>query len=112
MSSLWNIMCLCNDFDEKTEREASGNFLDDLCDCDVLKRWVCLKCRDEEMRQDGKYSENWQIWLWSRSGAIRVSRLSGRQSTADCLGAIYSGPVRINIDIEDLEMQYLPLLTV
>ncbi|KIW89153.1 uncharacterized protein Z519_10005 [Cladophialophora bantiana CBS 173.52] len=44
-----NIICLCPDCDAKTEsEEIQGNFLNELCDCDIYTRWICHKCAGEE----------------------------------------------------------------
>ncbi|KAK7219582.1 hypothetical protein V2G26_007585 [Clonostachys chloroleuca] len=36
-----NIMCLCPECDTKMEKELSGKFLNELCDCDPYTRWIC-----------------------------------------------------------------------
>ncbi|EXJ73393.1 uncharacterized protein A1O5_03153 [Cladophialophora psammophila CBS 110553] len=44
-----NIICLCPDCDTKTEsEEIQGEFLNELCDCDIYTRWICHKCAWEE----------------------------------------------------------------
>lgn len=41
------IMCLCPPCDAATEEEVKGKFLNELCDCDGLRYWICSKCRQE-----------------------------------------------------------------
>jgi hypothetical protein len=58
LTSTWelqNIMCLCDECDNKTEEEVRGKFLSELCDCDVFTRWICGKCRAEEQTWEMDY---------------------------------------------------------
>jgi hypothetical protein len=48
-------MCLCNECDEETESALRGQFLNELCDCDVYTRWICLKCVREEQNFSKDY---------------------------------------------------------
>ncbi|KAH7151767.1 hypothetical protein B0J13DRAFT_546775 [Dactylonectria estremocensis] len=50
-----NIMCLCRSCDDKVEKDVSGKFLNELCDCDVFERWICTKCKDEEGQLSKQY---------------------------------------------------------
>jgi hypothetical protein len=55
-------MCLCPPCDEKLEAELKGKFLNELCDCDTLRRWVCLKCRWGELKFTGEYFDKHTRW--------------------------------------------------
>ncbi|KAF7548779.1 hypothetical protein G7Z17_g6825 [Cylindrodendrum hubeiense] len=52
------IMCLCEPCDAAVEKEVSGKFLNDLCDCDVFKRWICTPCKEEEGTFIREYFKN------------------------------------------------------
>lgn len=49
-----NVFCLCDACDSVLEEQLKGQFLNELCDCDVPTRWICSKCvrqETEEMRE-------------------------------------------------------------
>ncbi|KAI6092124.1 hypothetical protein F4821DRAFT_224952 [Hypoxylon rubiginosum] len=48
-----NVFCLCAPCDTKLEVQLRGRFLNELCDCDRYRRWICLKCVREE-----------ETWAW------------------------------------------------
>ncbi|KAI2777150.1 hypothetical protein F4815DRAFT_482144 [Daldinia loculata] len=50
-----NLMCLCDVCDARLEEQLSGQFLNELCDCDTSKRWICLKCTKEQDKETGEY---------------------------------------------------------
>ncbi|KAI0898151.1 hypothetical protein F4806DRAFT_457350 [Annulohypoxylon nitens] len=54
-----NVICLCDSCDTKLEDEIHGEFLNELCDCDILKRWICKKCVKEEERWTKDYYEKY-----------------------------------------------------
>ncbi|KAI2468754.1 hypothetical protein F4781DRAFT_249452 [Annulohypoxylon bovei var. microspora] len=43
-----NLMCLCDACDAELEAQVRGRFLNELCDCDLYKRWICSRCAKEE----------------------------------------------------------------
>jgi hypothetical protein len=53
LNSPWqneNVMCLCPPCDAKLEAEkVQGRFLSELCDCDIYTRWICHKCKVDEI---------------------------------------------------------------
>ncbi|KAH7161486.1 hypothetical protein EDB81DRAFT_715013 [Dactylonectria macrodidyma] len=54
-NEICNIMCLCRSCDDTVEKDVSGQFLNELCDCDVFERWICTKCKGEESRLSKQY---------------------------------------------------------
>lgn len=50
-----NIICLCDECDEAAEEEVKGKFLNELCDCDIFTRWICVRCHIEE-------KESWRLY--------------------------------------------------
>ncbi|KAI2620594.1 hypothetical protein GGR54DRAFT_601612 [Hypoxylon sp. NC1633] len=50
-----NLMCLCDACDTRLEEQLQGKFLNELCDCDRYRRWICLKCVREETRWTQEY---------------------------------------------------------
>ncbi|KAF2789008.1 hypothetical protein K505DRAFT_352843 [Melanomma pulvis-pyrius CBS 109.77] len=50
-----NVMCLCNACDARVEAKVRGQFLNETCDCNVYKRWICHKCAKEEQKFTRKY---------------------------------------------------------
>ncbi|KAI8654374.1 hypothetical protein NCS56_01394700 [Fusarium sp. Ph1] len=48
-------MCLCPPCDAAMEEEGKGKFLNELCDCDALRYWICSKCRQEVDDLTGDY---------------------------------------------------------
>ncbi|GKU06398.1 hypothetical protein FLAG1_07980 [Fusarium langsethiae] len=61
-----NIMCLCEECDNKTEEEVIDKFVNQRCDCDIYTRWICVRCEDEERKTTKKYfAERTQMeWDW------------------------------------------------
>ncbi|KAF4452579.1 hypothetical protein F53441_4598 [Fusarium austroafricanum] len=59
-----NIMCLCEECDKKAQSEVEGQFLNDRCDCDIYKRWICVRCEDEERTTTRKYFEERTQMEW------------------------------------------------
>lgn len=53
-----NVMCLCNACDARLEGELQGQFLNELCDCDVFTRWICHKCVKEEQQFTQEYYDD------------------------------------------------------
>ena len=53
-----NVMCLCPECDARLEDELRGNFLNELCDCDLYTRWICSKCVEEEYLFTRSYYDN------------------------------------------------------
>jgi hypothetical protein len=53
-----NVMFLCLECDAKLEKELSGQFLNELCDCDVYTRWICVKCVKGEQRFTWDYYDH------------------------------------------------------
>ncbi|RSL63233.1 hypothetical protein CEP54_005328 [Fusarium duplospermum] len=49
------VMCLCPPCDAAMEKETEGKFLNELCDCDALRYWICSKCRQEVDTFTGNY---------------------------------------------------------
>ena len=43
-------MCLCDNCDPELDNKLKGLFLNELCDCDVYDRWICVKCAKDEQR--------------------------------------------------------------
>ncbi|KAI1475093.1 hypothetical protein F4774DRAFT_398384 [Daldinia eschscholtzii] len=50
-----NIMCLCDACDDKLEEQLKGKFLNELCDCDRYRRWICFKCEKQEYKEAREY---------------------------------------------------------
>ncbi|UPK95208.1 hypothetical protein LCI18_006143 [Fusarium solani-melongenae] len=50
-----DVMCLCPPCDAAMEEEVQGKFLNELCDCDALRYWICSKCRQEVDDFTGDY---------------------------------------------------------
>lgn len=59
-----NLMCLCPPCDDKLEQELKGRFLNELCDCDLFKRWLCNKCRQEEVQFTISYYKDHTAGDW------------------------------------------------
>ncbi|KZL85090.1 hypothetical protein CI238_11185 [Colletotrichum incanum] len=53
-----DIMCLCDECDAHLERENKGKFLNELCDCDLYKRWICIKCYQNIEKFSFDYFQN------------------------------------------------------
>lgn len=53
-----NVMCLCTKCDAQVEKELHGKYLNEQCECDIYKRWVCCKCVREERAFTQDYYEN------------------------------------------------------
>ncbi|KAI1090671.1 hypothetical protein F5B19DRAFT_316754 [Rostrohypoxylon terebratum] len=53
------VICLCDSCDAKLEDEIRGDFLNERCDCDTVKRWICKKCVMEEERWAEEYYERY-----------------------------------------------------
>ena len=53
--SLENVMCLCPQCDAKMQYDLEGQFLNELCDCDVYTRWICQKSVKEERKFTREY---------------------------------------------------------
>ncbi|OTB02981.1 hypothetical protein M426DRAFT_322210 [Hypoxylon sp. CI-4A] len=53
-----NLMCLCDACDAKQEDQVRGKFLNELCDCDYYRRWICMKCAKEEKKWTDEYYKN------------------------------------------------------
>ncbi|RSM07888.1 hypothetical protein CDV31_008380 [Fusarium ambrosium] len=49
------VMCLCPPCDAAMEKEVQGKFLNELCDCDALRYWICSKCRQDVDTFTGNY---------------------------------------------------------
>ncbi|KAL6404700.1 hypothetical protein AUP68_11528 [Ilyonectria robusta] len=47
---LSHIMCLCELCDAAAEKEVTGKFLNELCDCDIFERWICTRCESKEVK--------------------------------------------------------------
>ncbi|KAI1409527.1 hypothetical protein F5Y13DRAFT_193282 [Hypoxylon sp. FL1857] len=45
-----NLMCLCDSCDARLEEQLRGQFLNELCDCNVYRRWICPTCVKKENR--------------------------------------------------------------
>ncbi|KAI1394305.1 uncharacterized protein F4822DRAFT_44831 [Hypoxylon trugodes] len=54
-----NIMCLCDACDSAIEDQVHGEFLNELCDCDVYNRWICPKCAEDEERWTKEYYDKY-----------------------------------------------------
>ncbi|KAI2618535.1 hypothetical protein GGS26DRAFT_380098 [Hypomontagnella submonticulosa] len=50
-----NLLCLCARCDAAAEESLRGQFLHELCDCDVFRRWICRRCVREEDRATREY---------------------------------------------------------
>ncbi|KAI9146999.1 hypothetical protein HJFPF1_13029 [Paramyrothecium foliicola] len=50
-----NVMCLCQSCDIKMDEQLRGKFLNETCDCDVYKRWICRKCVVAEDNETSLY---------------------------------------------------------
>ena len=57
-----NIFCLCPPCDSRLEQELQGQHLNELCDCDVYKRWICLKCHQQELKESHEYFKDHTEW--------------------------------------------------
>ncbi|KAF2426248.1 hypothetical protein EJ08DRAFT_593740, partial [Tothia fuscella] len=53
-----NVMAFCTECDVAVEEELRGQFLHELCDCDIYERWICLKCAREEEKSSPDYYMN------------------------------------------------------
>ncbi|GKT61718.1 hypothetical protein ColTof4_02651 [Colletotrichum tofieldiae] len=53
-----DIMCLCDECDANTEKKINGKFLNELCDCDLYKQWICIKCYQEINKFSSDYFQN------------------------------------------------------
>jgi hypothetical protein len=61
LNSPWqseNVMCLCTECDVAAENELRGQFLNELCDCDIYERWICPKCVKREHQFTREYYKN------------------------------------------------------
>ncbi|KAI1800170.1 hypothetical protein F4811DRAFT_540250 [Daldinia bambusicola] len=56
-----NIMCLCDACDANLEDQLKGRYLEELCDCDRFKRWICFKCAKEEEEEAKEYRRRYII---------------------------------------------------
>jgi hypothetical protein len=62
-----NVHCLCTKCDDKLKEELEHSFfLNALCDCDRLRRWICYACAKEEHRFDQQYYQDRTILLRAR----------------------------------------------
>ncbi|CEJ94825.1 hypothetical protein VHEMI10334 [[Torrubiella] hemipterigena] len=61
---LKNIIVLCTQCDDKVEKEVSGKFGSELCDCDPFTRWVCGKCHADELKLGEDYLEKHTKGVW------------------------------------------------
>lgn len=53
-----NFMALCPPCDAKMEQEVQQKgYASPVCDCDAYTRWICLKCRKDEVKYTIQYSE-------------------------------------------------------
>ncbi|TIC95055.1 hypothetical protein CH35J_008791 [Colletotrichum higginsianum] len=59
-----NILCLCDGCDARTEAEVAGQFLNELCDCDSYRRWICTRCRRQEDVDYYEYKEKRMLMEW------------------------------------------------
>ncbi|KAI1452643.1 hypothetical protein F4805DRAFT_23021 [Annulohypoxylon moriforme] len=64
-----NIMCLCDTCDAALEEQLRGKFLNELCDCDRYRRWICPRCSDEETIWSGLYYNTYTA-AEERDGAL------------------------------------------
>ncbi|KAK3316890.1 hypothetical protein B0H66DRAFT_307172 [Apodospora peruviana] len=55
----YNVMALCLACDNATEEQLRGNFLNELCDCDVFRRWMCLGCVNQERDEASEYHQKY-----------------------------------------------------
>lgn len=74
-----NVMCLCRECDPILEDELRGQFLNELCDCDIYTRWICSKCVKEEQTFAFEYYKNHTVF-----GGLRATKyLSDYGGTRD-----------------------------
>ncbi|KAJ4258068.1 hypothetical protein NW762_008208 [Fusarium torreyae] len=59
-----NVMCLCDKCDDVAEEEVTGKFLNELCDCDIYTRWICVRCEGEERETSRRYFEDCTQMEW------------------------------------------------
>lgn len=50
-----NIFFLCPTCEVSAEKELAGKFPNELCDCDVVERWVCRPCQQDESKWTKNY---------------------------------------------------------
>jgi hypothetical protein len=52
------------------ENQVKGKFLNERCDCDRYKRWICVKCEGEESEETREYfKERTEMeWEWMQYG--------------------------------------------
>ncbi|KAM5349364.1 hypothetical protein ACJ41O_005869 [Fusarium nematophilum] len=67
---LFNIMCLCPTCDAATEEQVVGKFLNELCDCDMYTRWICTRCKKEEMAYSRAYFYKHTKMEWDWDGPL------------------------------------------
>ncbi|KAK0733157.1 hypothetical protein B0T26DRAFT_745238 [Lasiosphaeria miniovina] len=52
---VWNVMALCETCDDKKEKELKGKFLNERCNCDAIRWWVCTSCAERQEDEDPTY---------------------------------------------------------
>ncbi|KAJ0159733.1 hypothetical protein CTA2_9196 [Colletotrichum tanaceti] len=61
---LEGILCLCDGCDARTEAELAGQFLNELCDCDSYRRWICTRCQKREVTDYCEYKKEHMLMEW------------------------------------------------
>ncbi len=60
---------MCSPCDSALETSLNGQYLNELCDCDTFKRWICSKCvRAEHVETAAMYRRNsvGETWDYDR----------------------------------------------
>ncbi|KAI1266021.1 hypothetical protein F5Y18DRAFT_384318 [Xylariaceae sp. FL1019] len=56
-----NVMALCDKCDAEMEANLKGSFLNELCDCNRYRRWICARCVWEEKEETSAYYQEHTI---------------------------------------------------